>query len=593
MSLLPSPGAPQRPEETRNLLLAVAFSTLILLGWQYFYEAPRRQQEAARLQQQATSQRVDPSQTLQAAPAEITGNTEPLTRDKALAQSDRIAIRSPELKGTIRLEGARFDDLILSRYRQTVDRDSSPVVLLAPGITQSGYFAEFGWLSADTQTPTASTPWQTRDTELTPERPVTLFWVNPDGVRFELEIALDEHFMFTVKQRVLNTEERPVSVTPYGFINRKLASESEHFAILHEGPLGVVNGALEEVSYEDLREEGEFRFPKAEGWLGITDKYWLTAFAPEGAEPFSMRFHTYQTGGEQRYQIDYQRPAFRLEPGSQNEQTTRLFAGAKHVKLLDAYGERYSIPLFDRAVDFGVLYFLTKPIFHLLHFFHTLLGNFGLAILTLTVIIRGLMYPLASKSFYSMAQMRHLVPKMNEIRERHKDDRLRMNQEIMEMYKREKVNPASGCLPMLVQIPVFFALYKVLFVTIEMRHAPFYGWIRDLSAPDPTNLFTLFGLVPWDPPSFLHLGILPIAMTATMVIQQRLNPKPNDPVQAQIMTLMPYMFLFLFASFPAGLVVYWVWSNILSILQQYIITRRYEKRTGDMSYRRKPKAKTA
>jgi YidC/Oxa1 family membrane protein insertase len=591
MSLMPSHGGPQRPEETRNLLIALALSTLILLGWQYFYEMPRRQQEAALRQQQAGTQLTETTASApqQAAPAELS-SAQPVTLEEALAQSPRLTIRSPEVTGSLQLTGARLDDLTLRNYRQTVAKDSPPVTLLAPSATQSGYFADLGWRSTDTVVPSASTPWTASSQTLAPGQPVTLSWTNPEGVRFEMEFALDEHFLFTVTQRVINTTGRPLSLAPFGLINRELAHENQHFAILHEGAIGVVDNTLKEVSYKDLREEGEQKFANAQGWLGISDKYWLTALIPDGPAPFTAKFQTYQSHGTQRYQVDYLRPALQVAPGATGEQITRLFAGAKHVDLLDGYGKQYNIPLFDRAVDFGVLYFLTKPIFHLLHFFHTLLGNFGLAILALTCVIRLLMFPLANKSYYSMAQMRKLMPKMNDIRAKYGEDRLRMNQEVMELYKREKINPASGCLPMLLQIPVFFALYKVLFVTIEMRHAPFYGWLQDLSAPDPSNLFTLFGLIPWNTPSFLHIGILPILMTTTMIIQQKLNPKPNDPVQAQVMGLLPYLFLFLFASFPAGLVLYWVWSNMLSILQQFIITRRYEKRTGDTSHRRKPKA---
>lgn len=591
MSLMPSHGGPQRPEEMRNLMIALALSTLIILSWQYFYEMPRRQQQAAREEKQTVALQTEASlfPVPQTAPAELS-NTKPLPTTEALAQSPRLSIRSSELTGSLRLVGARLDDLTLRNYREQVEKGSPSITMLAPSTTSSGYFAEVSWASSDTPTPNASTVWTASGDTLSPETPVTLSWTNAEGVRFEMQYALDEHFMFTITQRVINQTERPLSVAPFGLINRELTHENQHFAILHEGAIGVADNTLQEVSYEDLRDEGEQKFAKAEGWLGISDKYWLTALVPDGQAPFAAKFQAYQSNGAQRYQVDYLRPALQVAPGGTVEQITRLFAGAKHVKLLDAYGEKYQIPLFDRAVDFGVLYFLTKPIFNLLHYFHTLLGNFGLAILALTVVIRLGMFPLANKSYYSMAQMRKLMPKMNDIRAKYGEDRLKMNQEVMELYKREKINPASGCLPMLLQIPVFFALYKVLFVTIEMRHAPFYGWLQDLSAPDPSNFFTAFGLLPWSPPSFMHIGILPILMTLTMIIQQRLNPKPTDPVQAQVMGMLPYLFLFLFASFPAGLVLYWVWSNILSIVQQFIITYRYEKRTGDTSHRRKPKA---
>ena len=588
MNPLSPHGSPHKPDDSRNLLIALVLSTFIILGWQYFYEMPRRAQEAQLSEQQAGTQLTEPARSAQAAPAELSSGS-PVSRDQAVEEGQRITIRSGELSGTLLLNGARLDDLTLRHYRQTADKDSAPVTLLAPSITQAGYFAELGWISSDTATPNAETLWQANRETLTPEQPVTLTWTNPDGIRFELDISLDEQFMFTVKQRVVNSTDKTVNLAPFGLINREVAQENEHFAILHEGPLGVVDGALQEVSYKDLREEGEQRFDTSQGWIGISDKYWLSALIPETAGTFPTKYQAYQSNGEQRYQVDFLLPSVMVAPGGASEQVTRLFAGAKHVNMLDTYGEKYGIPLFDRAVDFGVLYFLTKPIFHLLHFFHTLLGNFGLAILALTVVIRLFMFPLANKSFYSMAQMQKLMPKMNELRERYSDDRLRMNQEIMELYKREKVNPASGCFPMLLQIPVFFALYKVLFVTIEMRHAPFYGWVHDLSAPDPSNIFTAFGLIPWDPPTFLHIGIWPLLMTCTMIIQQKLNPKPNDPVQAQVMSMLPYIFLFLFASFPAGLVIYWTWSNMLSILQQYVIKKRYEKQSSTSRPASKPK----
>ncbi|MBY0354208.1 MAG: membrane protein insertase YidC, partial [Rickettsiales bacterium] len=582
--------SPHKPEETRNLLLALGLSTLIILGWQYFYELPRRQQEAAIQQQQAGTQLPHTNES-HAAPTDIAAEASLVSLTEAVAQGQRITIRSHELEGSLQLTGARFDDLTLRQYAQTDERDSPKVTLLAPSSTQSGYFAQIGWVSSDTPVPDANSVWQSNSPALEPGKPVTLTWTNPAGVRFEMDVALDEQFMFTVKQRVINNTDHGLNLSPFGLINRELAHENKHFAILHEGPLGVVDGALEEVSYADLRDDGEQRFSSAQGWLGITDKYWLTALAPEGNGTFATKYQAYVSHGEQRYQVDFLQPSMAVAAGATLEQTTHFFAGAKHVNMLDAYSHELNIPLFDRAVDFGVLYFLTKPIFHLLHFFHNWLGNFGLAILALTVVIKGVMFPLANKSYHSMAQMRKLMPKMTEIRERYSEDRLRMNQEIMEMYRREKVNPASGCLPMIVQIPVFFALYKVLFVTIEMRHAPFYGWVHDLSAPDPTNVFTLFGLIPWHTPSFLHIGLWPLVMTATMIIQQKLNPKPTDPVQAQVMGMLPYLFLFLFASFPAGLVIYWSWSNSLSILQQYVITKRYEKRSGITAARRK--AKTA
>jgi YidC/Oxa1 family membrane protein insertase len=386
------------------------------------------------------------------------------------------------------------------------------------------------------------------------------------------------NFMFTVTLKVKNNSGKELTFFPYGLINRTYADTGKHMYILHEGPIGVFNNELTEISYEDLRDDGATKLEDSKGWLGVSDKYWLSAIVPDKNETFDANFRHIKRNDKDAYQIDMRGEAFTVPSGDDHSVTMRMFAGAKKVQLLDEYSMKYDIPLFDRAVDFGSLYFLTKPFFELLSFFYSHVGNFGIAILLLTCVIKLVMFPLANKSYTSMSQMKLLTPKMQEIREKHADDKMKMNTEIMEMYKREKVNPMSGCLPILIQIPVFFALYKVLFVTIEMRHAPFFGWIHDLSAPDPTNLFTLFGLLQWDVPGFLHLGIWPIIMCVTMVLQQKLNPKPTDEIQAMVIGYMPYVFLFLFASFPAGLVIYWAWNNTLSILQQWIIIRRLEKK---------------
>jgi YidC/Oxa1 family membrane protein insertase len=339
-----------------------------------------------------------------------------------------------------------------------------------------------------------------------------------------------------------------------------------------------MNNILEDIQYESLRDDGARTFADARGWIGITDKYWLTALVPEAGTMFDAEYKFFKRGDHDAYQTDLRGSAMEVAVGQTAQTKVRLFAGAKVVERLDDYSAKYDIPLFDRAVDFGMLYFLTRPIFGMMTYFHSLTGNFGVAILLLTCVIKILLFPLASKSMTAMSRMKKLTPKMTELRERYKDDKMKMNQEIMALYKREKVNPVAGCLPLLLQLPVFFALYKVLFVTIEMRHAPFFGWVKDLSALDPTNLFTLFGLIPWDAPAFLHLGIWPIIMCATMVVQQRLNPKPADEIQAMVMNWMPFMFLFLFASFPAGLVIYWAWNNVLSILQQLYINMRLKQK---------------
>ncbi len=602
---------PDTPDH-KNLIIALVISTVILMGWHVFYEMPR--QEAAKAAQAEVEAQAamlaaagadatplpDTGSLQAAAESGDSGDSVPATpvsAQEALTEVPRIDISSDELHGSLSLKGARFDDLTLGQYRQTLADDSPEVRLLSPARAERGYFAELGWLPlGDNITlPNSQTVWSSTDTRLTPNNPVILYWVSPQNVRFEMEVAMDEHFMFTVTQRVINLSGSTLSLAPYGLINRSYAHEGQQFFILHEGPLGLEDDALMEVGYDDLREDGPKKIDDTHGWIGITDKYWLTAIIPEEGR-FKATYQHYTQGDGERFQTDLLGKPVKIAPGGTTTYTTRLFAGAKEVWLLDEYSEEYTIPLFDRTVDFGYLYFLTKPIFLMLDYFYSLIGNFGLAILLLTIIIKAILFPLANKSYVAMAQMKQLMPKMQEIRERYEDDdKVKMNQEIIQLYKKEGVNPASGCLPMLIQLPIFFALYKVLFVTIEMRHAPFYGWIDDLSAKDPTNLFTLFGLIPWEPTavpligSLLHIGLWPLIMAATMILQQRLSPKPTDPIQAQVMQTLPFLFLFLFATFPAGLVIYWAWNNTLSILQQWVIM----KRAGTLPEKKSRKRKAA
>ncbi len=557
--------------ELKNLIIALVLATAIMGGWQYFYERPRMEAlRAAEAEQAGRHKAVMPKVATRVEPVEVV----------APEESPRTPLRSDALHGTLNLAGARFDDLTLARYRVSLAPDSPEVRLLSPRGTESPYFAEFGFLSADPAIPTpdARTLWQAGGRGLSPDHPVTFAWENGEGVTFEKSIAMDEHYMFTVTLAVKNDTAESLTFNPYGLIHRTYADTANHLMILFEGPIGVINNELQEISYETLREDGAQQFKAAKGWIGISDKYWLTAIIPGPDAQFDAHFRHVGQNGEDRYQIDLMGMPFTVDPGKTHTVTLRFFAGAKQVRLLDAYAARYQIPLFDRAVDFGYLYFLTKPMFQLLSFFHSLVGNFGIAIMLLTILVKLVMFPLANKSYTAMSQMKLLTPKMKELQERYKDDRLTMQKEIMAMYQREKVNPMSGCLPILVQIPVFFALYKVLYVTIEMRHAPFFGWIQDLSAPDPTTIFNFFGLFPWDVPGFLMIGIWPLIMCLTMVIQQRLNPKPTDEIQAAVITYMPYVFLFLFASFPAGLVIYWAWNNTLTILQQWVIQQRLKKK---------------
>ncbi|MBA3814056.1 MAG: membrane protein insertase YidC [Alphaproteobacteria bacterium] len=555
--------------DQKNLIIVIILSIAILFGFQYFFSS-KSQNTPAPLAQQ----------THQPAPqAAAPTASQVLTREEALkAQPQRLAIESISVKGSINLEGALFDDLTLLKYRETVDPSSPHIILLSPENTKHAYFARFGWTAPQGALPNEKTVWKTNGLTLTPQTPVTLEWDNGQGLLFHQLIAIDENYMFTIVQKVTNQGTDAVSLTPQGMLTRLGEPKSAGFFILHEGPVGVFDGKLSDPSYEDIAKTGILQNPKAPGWLGLTDKYWLTALIPDPKVAMTSSY-TYQGEAEKALiSAIYQRDPLALEPGKSIEVTDHFFAGAKVLSLLDGYEPTLGINHFDLAVDFGWFYFLTKPIFYALDFLKNLLGNFGLAILALTVLIKLLFLPLANKSYSSMGRMKALQPEIEKIRERYADDRLKMNEKTMELYKKEKVNPMAGCLPMIVQIPVFFALYKVLFVSIEMRQAPFYGWIHDLSAPDPTTVFNLFGLIPWDPPSFLMIGAWPLIMGATMFLQQKMSPPPGDPTQAKMFLLMPIFFTYLLSQFPAGLVIYWAWNNTLSIAQQWFIMKRSEKK---------------
>lgn len=579
--------------EQRNLLLAIVLSLAILIGFQFVFPPPEPPQQP---QEQQTAETADGS-TPTAPGASVPGvgaaptlggvPTAP-SRDEVIGISPRIAIQTQRLSGSIALRGARIDDLTLTQYKETLDAGSPAVTLLSPEGSDKAYFSRFGWAAkpgSDVALPDANTLWTAEGGPLTQTSPVTLRWDNGQGLTFEQTIAIDDNYLFTVTQRVVNNGETAAELAPFGLVSRTGTPDILGFYILHEGPIGWLNDQLAEYDYDgDLKDEFQgqevtITHDTTGGWLGITDKYWLAALVPDQQTPVKTRFVYNQPGGRDHYQSDLIYPTAAVAPGASAETTSRLFAGAKRVPLLEEYQEAYGIPNFDRAVDFGWFPFLTKPIFWALHWLHAALGNFGLAILGLTVAIKLVFFPLANKSYKSMAKMRKLQPKMMELRERFAEDKQRLNQEMMALYKKEGANPLSGCLPILIQIPVFFALYKVMFVTIEMRHAPFYGWIHDLSAPDPTTILNGFGLLPWGAPdlgvlNLLNLGIWPLLMGISMFLQQKLNPQPPDPVQAKVFMLMPIMFTFLLATFPAGLVIYWTWNNVLSMAQQAIIMKR-------------------
>ncbi len=560
--------------EQRRLILAIALSIAILLGFQLLYKRVAPPPPAAVTA--PTAETAPPS-----APP-ITG----AVGDAAATPGPRLAITAPRLAGSLGLRGARLDDLVLRDYRETVAPNSPLVRLLSRPATGVPYYVQFGW-SAPAGTalplPDGTTLWTASAPALTPATPVTLSWDNGAGLRFALTLSVDDNYMFTVRQSVTNTTGTPVVLFPWARIRRDDTPVTAGYYILHEGLLGVIGGRLQELTYAKAKSAGEhsdglaYQATAPGGWAGITDKYWLTALIPPQTSDESVAFRDVKLGGKDGYQVDFTPTTPQtIAPGGEAATTTHVFAGAKEVHLLDRYERAFGIPSFDKAVDFGWFYFLTKPFFYAIDWLYQRLGNFGLAIMAFTVFVKALFFPLANKSYKSMGKMRLLGPKMQAMRERYKDDPARQQQEMMALYKAEGVNPASGCLPMLIQVPVFFSLYKVIFVTIEMRQAPFFGWIRDLSAPDPSNIFNLFGLIPFDPTQispFLHLGAWPLLMGVSMFLQQRLNPPPPDPVQARMFQFMPVIFTFMLARFPAGLVIYWTWNNLLSIGQQWLIMR--------------------
>ncbi len=585
-------------QNNKNILFATLISMAILLGWTWFYEKPRiEQKEVARkivaAQQQLELAKVVASGKVAepvkakasdvASPKVSESKTAILAlknRDEILAstKNERIKIVSENLHGSLLLKGARFDDLTLAKYFKENDKKEE-VVLFAPSDSKERYFADFGWISSDTalDMPKPDSLWKASSAQLTPEHPITLSWKNKQNVEFFIDIALDKNFMFDVKQRVLNRSGKDITLASYGRINRVLNLVQKPVYILHEGPIGVFDGVLQEVSYKTMAEDGAKNFTsKTGGWLGITDKYWLSSIIPDKSLSYKVDFSYATNNQNQIFNSEFISQEFKVEQGGELKFNHHFFAGAKQVKLLDQYAKDYDIKLFDRAIDFGWFYFLTKPFFSALAFLNKFLGNFGLAILAMTVIIKLILFPMANKSYGAIARMKKLQPKIQEIRANFKGDKIAMNREVMEMYKREKINPASGCLPILIQIPIFFSLYKVIYVTLDMRHAPFYGWIQDLSAPDPTSLFNLFGMLPFEVGGILAIGAWPIIMGLTMVLQQKISPQATDPTQAKVLKFMPYILTFVLAAFPAGLVIYWAWNNLLSIAQQAWIMKRME-----------------
>ncbi len=568
--------------ETRNLVAAICLSMAVLIGYQILFVDPKKdlyQQENITKENNDTSNIPLPENV----GSGITTSDNSATTDQNKTVP-RISMESKEVSGSISLRGARIDDVTLTQYRETLEPESDLIKLLLKSNSRTPYFVEFGWSSPDgIKVPNGKTLWQSSSNLLTPDNTVTLKWNNGQGIIFYQDISIDNTFMITVNQRVENSSTRSVTLYPYGLIRRAGEPNTIDFFVLHEGPLGVFDRTLSEQSYSDLTEAGKkginIKPNESGGWIGLTDKYWMTALLPDQKQKYNFTFRKLSSNGGQ-YQTDFLGNAITISANSKGEFLSRTFAGAKRLALFDNYEQKFNIQHFDLAIDFGWFYFLTKPFFYALSWANDYLGNFGLAILAITVIVKLLFFPLANKSYKSMAKMRVLTPQIQKLRERVGDDRQKLNQEMMNLYKKEKVNPAAGCLPILVQIPVFFALYKVLFVSIEMRQTPFFGWIKDLSVQDPTSIFNLFGLLPYSTsflPDFLNIGIWPLLMGVTMFLQQRLNPTPPDPIQAKIFAWMPVAFTFLLATFPAGLVIYWTWNNLLSICQQWVIMNRMNK----------------
>ncbi len=575
-------------EDNKNLLLAIALSVVVMVGWNYFYGMPKLDQsrQTAQQTQTAPAPGAAPGSVLQpgaggvlptpATPGATIPSGVALTRAAALALSPRVKIETPSLTGSIALIGGRIDDLSLVKFRETVDPKSPNIILFAPANSKDAYFADFGWLAAAGQAvalPGADTRWQASADVLKPGSPILLTWDNGQGLVFTRKIEIDAKYLFTITDSVKNNGATPIAVSGYGRISRHGTPTVLGFYILHEGLVGYVADKLEELKFDDIKKAKSKTFAKSDGgWLGLTEKNWASALLPNQGKPFSAAFGA--NGAEPVYEAAAISEAQTVAPGASAEASMRLFAGAKEVNAINEYGSSLGIKNFDLMIDWGWFYFITKPLFFLMDWVYKLVGNFGVTILIVTVLIKLAFFPLANKSYESMAKMKAVQPEMLAIRDRFADDKMKQQQAMMELYKKEKINPMAGCLPVLIQIPVFFALYKVLFVTIEMRHAPFFGWIKDLSAADPTNLFNLFGLLPFTPPEFLHLGIWPIIMGITMWVQMKMNPEPTDPIQKTMFAWMPLIFTFMLGSFPAGLVIYWAWNNLLSVTQQYVIMKK-------------------
>ena len=564
-------------ENQKNLFLAIAISMAIIFGFQFLMppEAP--------VENTTTNKNVDTG-------VDLISNSVPTinfeNKEKVLLNSERVTFDNGKIAGSINLTGAIIDDLVLLDYREFLDINSAKISFLNPVGSEDAYYLDTGWASNDKNInfPNSDSIWSANRNSLNGTNSVTLSWTSDQNITFEKSISLDENYLFNVEQKIINQSGLMFEAYPYGSSNRKGEPEMQKFFILHEGPISITDSVLKEYSYEDLRDDQKIKFSSEGGWIGITDKYWQTAIIPLQNEKITQTY-SYEFG-QDTYQTNIVGTKISVASNSQISHNFKLFAGPKIVKVIDGYMEEYEIKEFDRSVDFGWLYFLTKPIFNVLQFIYGYVGNFGYAIMLFTLLMRICFFPLAQQSFKSMAKMKKLAPEMKRLKEQYGDDKAGLQKEMMALYKKEKANPIAGCLPILLQIPVFFALYKVLFVTIEMRHAPFIGWIHDLSAPDPLGLLTAFGLFDYDVGAvpiiggillMINIGVWPILMGLSMFLQQKLNPQPVDKVQAKIFMFLPLVFTFVLGGFAAGLVIYWTTNNVLSMAQQYVIQRQVNK----------------
>ena len=556
-------------ENQKNLFLAIIISMAIIFGFQLLVPQPERApvtednnaQESVSLDIQSTSSALL------------------LDREQVLEETIRITFDNSKIKGSINLEGGIIDDLVLEEYRETLDPTSDFITYLNPLGSQDAYYLDTGWVSPDStiELPNNKSVWKADKSSIGINDPVKLTWQNSQNIIFEKIITLDEHYLFSVYQRVINNSGKSFDLYPFGLSKRQGLPEMQNFFILHEGPLSVTDGVLEEYDYDDLKDQKKIKLNSVGGWIGMTDKYWQTAIISDQNEPIQQTYSYSFAENTDNFQTDLVGAKIVVGDGDNVSHNLKLFAGPKIVQVIEQYMDEYGVQEFDRSVDFGWFYFLTKPIFHVLEFIFGYVGNFGWSIVIFTLLMRICFFPLAQASFKSMAKMKKLGPELQRLKEQYGDDRAGMQKEMMALYKREKANPIAGCLPILLQIPVFFSLYKVLFVTIEMRHAPFIGWIHDLSAPDPLGLLTLFGFVDWNVPGIFQLfniGIWPILMGISMFLQQKLNPAPVDKMQAKIFMFLPIVFTFVLGGFAAGLVIYWTTNNVLSMAQQYVIQRK-------------------